>query len=59
MSLTAAFMPFPLGLIWVSPLVEGIAMDLVYLIAIAAFGGLVAALAMGCDKLRRTPGGRP
>ncbi|MBB5413575.1 hypothetical protein OKW38_007417 [Paraburkholderia sp. MM5496-R1] len=34
-------------------------MDLVYLIAIAAFGGLVAALAVGCDKLRRAPGGRP
>jgi hypothetical protein len=34
-------------------------MDLIYLIAIVAFGGLVAALAIGCDKLRRAPGGRP
>jgi hypothetical protein len=34
-------------------------MDLLYLAAIAAFGGLVAALAVGCDKLRRAPGGRP
>jgi hypothetical protein len=34
-------------------------MDLLYLIAIAAFAGLVAALAMGCDKLHRAPGGRP
>ncbi|EUC12613.1 UNVERIFIED_ORG: hypothetical protein BDU10_9590 [Burkholderia sp. CF145] len=34
-------------------------MDLLYLIAIAAFGGLIVALAIGCDKLRRAPGGRP
>lgn len=34
-------------------------MDLLYLIAIVAFGGLVAALVTGCDKLRRAPGGRP
>jgi hypothetical protein len=34
-------------------------MDLLYLLVIAAFGGLVAALAIGCDKLHRTPGGRP
>jgi hypothetical protein len=34
-------------------------MDLVYLIAIAAFGGLVVAFAIGCDKLHRAPGGRP
>ena len=35
------------------------AMDLLYLIAIVAFGGLVAAFVVGCDKLRRAPGGRP
>ncbi len=34
-------------------------MDLVYLIAIVVFAGLIAALAVGCDKLRRTSGGRP
>jgi hypothetical protein len=33
-------------------------MDFLYLIAIAAFAGLIAALAAGCDKLRRTTGGR-
>jgi hypothetical protein len=38
---------------------EGIAMDLIYLIAIVAFGALVTALAIGCDKLHRAPGGRP
>ena len=35
------------------------AMDLLYLIAIIAFSGLVAAFVIGCDKLRRAPGGRP
>lgn len=34
-------------------------MDLLYLIAIVAFGGLVAAFVMGCEKLHRAPGGRP
>ncbi|MGF6777410.1 hypothetical protein P3T21_002610 [Paraburkholderia sp. GAS334] len=34
-------------------------MDLIYLIAIAAFAGLVAAFVVGCEKLQRTPGGRP
>lgn len=34
-------------------------MDLIYLIAIVAFGALVTALAIGCDKLHRAPGGRP
>lgn len=34
-------------------------MDVVYVIAIVAFGGLVTALAIGCDKLRRAAGGRP
>ncbi|WP_341316509.1 potassium ABC transporter ATPase [Paraburkholderia sp. IMGN_8] len=34
-------------------------MDLLYLIAIATFGGIVAAFVIGCDKLRRAPGGRP
>ncbi|MBK5048820.1 potassium ABC transporter ATPase [Paraburkholderia sediminicola] len=34
-------------------------MDLLYLIAIIAFSGLVAAFVIGCDKLRRAPGGRP
>jgi hypothetical protein len=34
-------------------------MDLLYLLAIAVFGGLVALAALGCDKLRRAPGGRP
>nr|WP_198386270.1 potassium ABC transporter ATPase [Burkholderia ubonensis] len=34
-------------------------MDLLYLIAIAVFAGLIAALASGCDTLRRNPGGRP
>lgn len=34
-------------------------MDLIYLIAIIAFSALVAAFVVGCDKLRRTPGGRP
>ena len=34
-------------------------MDLIYLIAIVAFGGLVTAFAIGCDKLHRAAGGRP
>lgn len=34
-------------------------MDLLYLIAIVAFSGLVGAFVVGCDKLRRAPGGRP
>ena len=34
-------------------------MDLLYLISIAVFGGLVAAFVIGCDKLHRAPGGRP
>ncbi|MCG1042921.1 potassium ABC transporter ATPase [Mycetohabitans sp. B8] len=33
-------------------------MDLVYLAGIVLFLGLCMALAAGCDKLRRTPGGR-
>ncbi len=33
-------------------------MDLLYLVAIAAVGGLVVALAIGWDKLRSAPGGR-
>jgi hypothetical protein len=39
--------------------VGGHAMDLLYIIAIVAFSGLVAAFVVGCDKLRRAPGGRP
>lgn len=34
-------------------------MDLLYLIAIVVFASLIAGLAIGCDKLRRTSGGRP
>ncbi|MFM0624770.1 potassium ABC transporter ATPase [Paraburkholderia xenovorans] len=34
-------------------------MDLLYVIAIVIFSGLVAAFVVGCDKLRRAPGGRP
>jgi len=34
-------------------------MDLLYLIAIVAFGGLVAAFIMACANLNRAPGGRP
>jgi hypothetical protein len=35
-------------------------MDLLYIVGIAAFWALCAALVMGCDKLRnRAPGGRP
>ncbi|WP_197419251.1 MULTISPECIES: potassium ABC transporter ATPase [Burkholderia] len=33
-------------------------MDLLYLIAIGVFTGLIAAMIFGCDKLRRTSGGR-
>lgn len=33
-------------------------MDLVYLAGIVLFLGLCMALTAGCDKLRRTPGGR-
>ena len=57
--LTAAFMPFFLGFSLGRSVREGTAMDLLYLIGIVAFGGLVAALAIGCDKLHRAPGGRP
>lgn len=34
-------------------------MDLPYLAGIIAFCALCALLALGCDKLRRAPGGRP
>lgn len=34
-------------------------MDLLYLIAIIAFSGLVAGFVIGCDKLHRAPGGCP
>ncbi|SAL42905.1 hypothetical protein AWB64_04560 [Caballeronia sordidicola] len=34
-------------------------MDLLYIAGIVAFWALCAALAIGCDKLRRAPGGRP
>jgi hypothetical protein len=34
-------------------------MDLLYLIEIIVFSGIVAAFVIGCDKLRRAPGGRP
>jgi hypothetical protein len=34
-------------------------MDLLYIAGIAVFFGLFAALATGCEKLRRAPGGRP
>ncbi|MBY4866541.1 MULTISPECIES: potassium ABC transporter ATPase [Burkholderia] len=33
-------------------------MDLLYLIAIAVLAILIGGLAAGCDKLRRTSGGR-
>ncbi|KGS04420.1 putative membrane protein [Burkholderia sp. ABCPW 111] len=45
----AGFSGFPLG---------GATMYLLYLIAIGVFGGLIAAMIAGCDKLRRTSGGR-
>ncbi|CAJ2793586.1 potassium ABC transporter ATPase [Burkholderia pseudomultivorans] len=34
-------------------------MDLLYLIGIGAFAGLIATMVAGCDKLRRVKGGRP
>lgn len=34
-------------------------MDLFYIAGIVAFAAIVAALTIGCDKLRRAPGGRP
>jgi hypothetical protein len=34
-------------------------MDLLYLAGILAFGALVAVAIVGCEKLHRTPGGRP
>jgi hypothetical protein len=34
-------------------------MDLFYIAGIVAFWGICSALAIGCDKLRRAPGGRP
>jgi hypothetical protein len=34
-------------------------MDLMYLAGIIAFWALCIALTLGCDKLRRVPGGRP
>jgi hypothetical protein len=34
-------------------------MDALYVAAIALFWALAVALAIGCDKLRRAPGGRP
>jgi hypothetical protein len=34
-------------------------MDLLYIGGIVVFWALAAALAIGCDKLRRAPGGRP
>lgn len=34
-------------------------MDLFYIAGIAVFAAIVAALTVGCDKLRRAPGGRP
>jgi hypothetical protein len=34
-------------------------MDLLYIAGIIAFWVLCAALTIGCDKLRRAPGGRP
>jgi hypothetical protein len=41
------------------PLGEIEAMDLLYIGGIIVFWALAAALAIGCDKLRRAPGGRP
>jgi hypothetical protein len=34
-------------------------MDLIYIAGIIAFWAVCAVLAIGCDKLRRAPGGRP
>ena len=34
-------------------------MDILCIAGIAAFWALAAALVVGCDKLRRAPGGRP
>jgi hypothetical protein len=34
-------------------------MDLLYIAGIAVFFGLCLALTIGCEKLRRAPGGRP
>jgi hypothetical protein len=34
-------------------------MDLLYIGGIVAFWAVCAALTIGCDKLRRAPGGRP
>jgi hypothetical protein len=34
-------------------------MDLLYIVGIAAFSALCLLLTVGCDKLRRAPGGRP
>jgi hypothetical protein len=34
-------------------------MDLLYIAGIIAFWAVTAALAVGCNKLRRAPGGRP
>jgi hypothetical protein len=41
------------------PLREHTTMDLLYIAGIALFWGLCVALAVGCEKLRRAPGGRP
>jgi hypothetical protein len=41
------------------PLGEIKTMDLLYIAGIIAFWAVCAALAIGCDKLRRAPGGRP
>ncbi|EIM95605.1 hypothetical protein WQE_38464 [Paraburkholderia hospita] len=59
LELSAAFTPLFLAFMLERSVTGGIAMDLLYLIAIAAFGGLVVAFAIGCDKLHRAPGGRP
>jgi len=43
-----------------SDLLQGAAMDLIYIVGVAAFLGLSLALVIGCEKLHRNaPGGRP
>ncbi len=58
-SINASFTRIFLNFMVQESVVGDQAMDLLYLIAIVAFGGLVAAFVVGCDKLRRAPGGRP